>query len=92
ADAIAAVAAEAWPQPGNADEMHEALMGLGVISQDEVQGNAGWQLLLRQLAKAGRALRLVDEKLWLARERLSLLQVLYPGSRLEPALQVLPGF
>ncbi len=29
ADAIAAVAAEAWPQPGNADEMHEALMGLG---------------------------------------------------------------
>ncbi|KIY38673.1 ATP-dependent DNA helicase [Pseudomonas sp. 10-1B] len=92
ADAIAAVEAEAWPQPGNADEMHEALMGLGSISQDEVQGNASWDLLLRQLAKAGRALRLVDEKQWLARERLNLLQVLYPGARLQPALQVLPGF
>lgn len=67
-------------------------MGLGAISEDEVQGNASWELLLRQLAKAGRALRLVDAKLWLARERLSLLQVLYPGARREPALQVLPGF
>ncbi|MGE8383741.1 MAG: ATP-dependent DNA helicase, partial [Pseudomonas putida] len=92
ADAIAAVAAEAWPQPGNADEMHEALMGLGAISQAEVQGNASWDLLLRQLAKNGRALRLAGEKLWLARERLGLLQRLYPEAVLEPALQVLPGF
>jgi ATP-dependent Lhr-like helicase len=37
ADAIAAVAAEAWPQPGNSDEMHEALMSLGAISQAEVE-------------------------------------------------------
>nr|WP_225779013.1 crosslink repair DNA glycosylase YcaQ family protein [Pseudomonas sp. Marseille-Q3773] len=92
ADAIAAVAAEAWPQPGNADEMHEALMGLGVISQDEVRENASWNMLLRQLAKAGRAMRLVEEGLWLARERLGLLHTLYPGARLEPALAVLPGF
>ncbi|RCL23572.1 ATP-dependent DNA helicase [Pseudomonas sp. AFG_SD02_1510_Pfu_092] len=92
ADAIAAVAAEAWPQPGNADEMHEALMSLGAVSQDEVQGNASWGLLLQALAEAGRALRLVDENLWLARERLSLLQALYPGARLDPALPPLPGF
>lgn len=38
-------------------------MGLGAISQAEVQGNASWDLLLRQLAKNGRALRLADEKL-----------------------------
>ncbi|NIE75081.1 DEAD/DEAH box helicase [Pantoea sp. Ap-967] len=92
ADAIAAVRAEAWPAPGNADEMHEALMGLGAISQDEVQANVGWDVLLQQLAKAGRALRLADERLWLARERQNLLQVLYPGSRLEPVLGTLPGF
>ncbi len=92
ADAISAVQAEAWPQPGSADEMHEALMTLGAISQHEVQANPTWGLLLRQLAKAGRALRLPDEHLWLARERLSLLQALYPDARLEPALHVLPGF
>ena len=92
ADAISAVQAEAWPQPGNADEMHEALMTLGAISHDEVQANPSWDLLLRQLAKAGRALRLTDEKLWLARERLNLLQALYPAARMEPALAVLPGF
>ncbi len=72
--------------------MHEALMGLGAISQAEVQGNASWDLLLRQLAKNGRALRLADEKLWLARERLGLLQSVYPDAVLEPALQMLPGF
>lgn len=92
ADAIAAVEAEAWPQPGNVDEMHEALMSLGAISQREVQANPTWGVLLRQLAKAGRALRLPAEQLWLARERLSLLLALYPGSRLAPALEVLPGF
>ncbi|MGJ7547783.1 DEAD/DEAH box helicase [Pseudomonas alloputida] len=92
ADAITAVQAEAWPQPGNADEMHEALMTLGAVSHDEVQANPSWDLLLRQLAKAGRAMRLIDEKLWLARERLNLLQTLYPASRLQPALGILPGF
>ncbi|USS55041.1 DEAD/DEAH box helicase [Pseudomonas kermanshahensis] len=91
-DAIAAVESEAWPQAANADEMHEALMSLGAITAHEVQANAPWDLLLRQLAKAGRALRLPDQQLWLARERLSLLQRVYPGSATEPALNVLPGF
>ncbi|MER2297330.1 MAG: DEAD/DEAH box helicase [Pseudomonas sp.] len=92
ADAIVAVQTEAWPQPSNADEMHEALMSLGVVSENEAQANPSWPLLLRQLAKAGRALQLVDENLWLARERQSLLQTLYPAAHLAPALKPLPGF
>lgn len=92
ADAIAAVAAEAWPQPRNSDEMHETLMSLGAISQAQVSANPGWNLFLRQLAKAGRALRLPREQLWLARERLNLLQAIYPATPLEPALEQLPGF
>ena len=32
-DAIAAVRAEAWPEVRNADEMHEALIGLGIIER-----------------------------------------------------------
>jgi len=92
ADAIAAVEAQAWPQPRNADEMHETLMSLGAISQQEVHANPSWGLLLRQLAKAGRALQMPAQQLWLARERLNLLQALYPQATLTPALGVLPGF
>ncbi|MFJ4432111.1 DEAD/DEAH box helicase [Pseudomonas sp. NPDC089395] len=92
ADAIAAVEAEAWPQPGNADEMHEALMSLGAISQPEVHANASWDLLLRQLAKAGRALQLPTQQLWLARERMNVLHALYPRAPTAPALDILSGF
>lgn len=92
AEAISAVEAEAWPQPVSADEMHEALMGMGAASQAEVRANASWKLLLRQLAKAGRALRLPEQQLWLARERLSLFQALYAHPRLEPDLAPLSGF
>ncbi len=92
ADAIAAVAAEAWPQPGNADEMHEALMSLGAIHCNEAQAEPRWRTLLAQLAKAGRALYLEGQSLWLARERLALLQAVYPGCQPTPAPDVLPGF
>ncbi|WP_248918908.1 DEAD/DEAH box helicase [Pseudomonas entomophila] len=90
ADAIAAVQAEAWPQPANADEMHEALMSLGVISQTEVQANPGWDARLDALSKSGRACRL--QHLWFARERQSLLMALYPEAQLIPSLPLLPGF
>ncbi|MNO72793.1 putative ATP-dependent helicase Lhr [compost metagenome] len=92
AQAIAAVEQEAWPQPANSDEMHEALMSLGAISQAEVQANAGWERLLQTLAKAGRAVRFAEQQLWLARERLGLLMMLYPQALRVPALDVLPGF
>ncbi|MFG0681491.1 DNA glycosylase AlkZ-like family protein [Pseudomonas sp. xss_4] len=92
ADAIAAVAAEAWPQPVNADEMHEALMSLGAISQPEAQAGARWRTLLDQLAKRGRAVYLPEQKLWLARERLTLLKAVYPDCRLAPVVEPLPGF
>jgi len=93
-EAIAAVQTEAWPQPGNADEMHEALMSLGAVNQAEVQANAPWPALLEQLANAGRAglLHTGEQGLWFARERLNLLQACYPQAHLEPALDLLPGF
>ncbi|MFC3551748.1 DEAD/DEAH box helicase [Lysobacter cavernae] len=58
-DAIEAVRGEAWPQVRNADEMHEALMGLGVVTEREVRDNAGWVDWLQQLAKAHRSTRVV---------------------------------
>jgi ATP-dependent Lhr-like helicase len=94
ADAIAAVQAEAWPNPAGSDEMHEALMSLGIITQPEVMANDGWESWLKQLARAGRATCLAgkDQGQWLARERLNLQLALYPDAQLQPALEILPGF
>jgi ATP-dependent Lhr-like helicase len=59
ANAIAAVREEAWPQPRDADEMHEALLALGGINGDELAGNSAWQGLLQELATAERAAQML---------------------------------
>jgi len=95
ADAISAVGEEAWPAPGNLDEMHEALMSLACISDLEVEANPQWREWLNALTSAGRACFLKmnpQRSLWLARERLTCLQALYPQATLQPQQQALPGF
>lgn len=95
ADAITAVAEEAWPNPATADEMHEALMSLAAISEAEAQANPQWPQWLATLAAQGRACRLPvgsSEQLWLALERITCLQALYPQAPLQPALNPVPGF
>ncbi len=93
ADAIASVRDEAWPQPRNADEMHEALGMLGGVSDDEVAAQADWKKWLTALAKAGRATRLLlDGKgrsargVWVAAERLPLLQAIAPEAPMQPTI------
>lgn len=90
-DAIVAVAQEAWPAPNGVDEMHEALMSLACITEAEAQANLNWLDWLNALADSGRACR-INHSLWLARERLSCLQAIYPQGDLSPALEALPGF
>ncbi|WP_192552427.1 DEAD/DEAH box helicase [Pseudomonas sp. IzPS59] len=93
ADAINAVREEAWPTPNGADEMHEALMSLACISDREVDANLHWRDWLNALADTDRACRLQidpEHSLWLARERLTCLQALYPQAH--SALSALPGF
>ena len=87
-DAIAAVAAEAWPAPLNDDEMHEALMSLGALAEGEIQ--TGWAPLLQGLARSGRAARLGladGNHLWLALERVGCLRAIYAEAKLVPPLQ-----
>jgi len=55
--AIDSVREEAWPEARNTDEMHEALMGLGCVSDEDSAANTGWQALLAKLAKDHRATR-----------------------------------
>ncbi|MBD9378051.1 DEAD/DEAH box helicase [Pseudoxanthomonas sp. PXM04] len=90
--AIQAVRAEAWPQPRNPDEMHEALTGVGAITAGEAADNAGWQEWLRALAADGRATRMQvgdggARALWLATEQLPMLRALFPAAPIEPVVE-----
>ncbi|WP_042303520.1 DEAD/DEAH box helicase [Paraburkholderia kururiensis] len=90
AAAIESVAAEAWPLVRDADEMHEALMGLACINEREAEKSDGWPACLAALAQAGRATRMkvaLDDALWVPVERLTCLQALYPQAPCEPALR-----
>ena len=95
AEAIQAVRDEAWPAPTGIDEMHEALMSLACISDAEAQANPRWREWLNALADSGRASHLQinpAQSVWLALERLTCVQAIYPHATLSPPLQALPGF
>lgn len=89
--AIAAVREEAWPQPRNADEMHEALTGLGVIGADEAQQETSWPSWLQALAADGRATCLQAEPTapaaWVAAELLPMLLALHPQRDYQPRIE-----
>jgi ATP-dependent Lhr-like helicase len=94
-DAIKAVADEAWPQPQNVDEMHEALMTLGCITGVEAREHGDWMKWLESLARSGRGTRLQvtpEQALWIPLERLTCLQAIYPAAEMHPPLAALAGF
>ena len=62
AAAIERVEKEAWPEATNADELHDALMLLGVMTEEEVQRTSGGESaehFMSALAAENRATRLV---------------------------------
>ena len=88
--AIERVRGQAWPDPGNAEELHDALCWLTFLTDAEVRGAPGWAEWAQSLAAAGRATRLTlgSRALWVAAERLGLLAALLPGAKLAPAITV----
>jgi ATP-dependent Lhr-like helicase len=52
--AVEQVRVEVWPQAGTPDELHDALMVLGFVTQEEGEG-AGWGRLMERLQAEGRA-------------------------------------
>jgi ATP-dependent Lhr-like helicase len=56
--AIRQVRDEAWPSVDNADELHDALMSMGLCAEAEAQ-RSGWQPHFNQLLQAGRITRLI---------------------------------
>src|SRR5436190_9340271 len=87
-DAIDRVKDEAWPDVGSADELHDALLVMGAIPiADCGLRNADWQGHFEQLAGQRRAGRLLTERpLWIAAERVPMLEAVFPGVGCEPAL------
>ena len=86
AAAIDKVEKEAWPEATNADELHDALLLLAAMTQDEVQrtvhhegnGTAVEQLLNELVAsKRVTRLRASDKSFWTTAERLPMLHVIY---------------
>jgi ATP-dependent Lhr-like helicase len=85
--AIGRVREEAWPDAANADELHDALLWLTFLTDEEARNGPGWSGLLDALAREGRAasLHIPGATLWIAAERLSLFKALRPNASLEPS-------
>jgi ATP-dependent Lhr-like helicase len=84
--AIARVREEAWPEAFSRDELHDALLTLGVITAEEGR-RSGWEPMLHGLAEDRRAgvTRLSSGTvLWVAAERLPELRAVHPGLELAP--------
>jgi len=94
AEAIASVREEAWPEARDADEMHEALMGLGFVTEAEMRDNASWRELFEQLVAQRRATRLSapllspgeGKQICIPAERLPQFVAIFPNLRCEPAI------
>jgi ATP-dependent helicase Lhr and Lhr-like helicase len=90
AAAIEKVCAEAWPRATNADELHETLLLMGVIDDDEVrqmgEGDniSTWLDLLKSERRTGKIA--TPQPFWVAAERLPMLQAVYPGCVVDPGL------
>ena len=93
--AIEKVESEAWPEATNADELHDALMLLAVMTHDEVQrtvhhesNGSGADQLLNELVASKRAtqLRVSDKTFWITAERSPMLRAIYENVDVDPAV------
>jgi ATP-dependent Lhr-like helicase len=91
-EAIQRVRREAWSEATNADELHDALLGLAFVTEEEVARNDGWSSLLAALAEAKRVTQLTLQSsaraLWIAAERLPQLACVLPDARHSPPVVV----
>jgi ATP-dependent Lhr-like helicase len=80
--AIDRVREEVWPEPRNADELHDALVELGFVTAQE---GAEWQELFVEL-KADRRAAVLNGRLWVAAERLPQIKAIFADTTLEPPI------
>jgi ATP-dependent Lhr-like helicase len=87
-EAIDRVREEAWPDVGNAEELHDALLWLGCATEAEVAASAPWSGWLQALA-ADRRVTLLDNgaaRIWVTAERLNQFRLVWPKAKLAPEI------
>ncbi len=90
AAAIAAVCEEAWPEPRDVDEMHDALAVLGFVTDEEARAGQ-WSAMLDALAASGRAAKMsAANGVWVSAERLPELRAVHLQASFAPAITA-PG-
>ncbi len=88
--AIEAVREEAWPKPGNADELHDALLLSGFLAEKEVDGEDR-RIYFEELVKDNRATTVIlndSRLLWIATENLPFILKVYPQKTIRPEISV----
>jgi len=85
--AIAQVRQEAWPVVRDAEELHDLLMNLAAMREEEA---AAWKAWFDALVLSRRAavVRLAEATFWIASERWALIRAVYPGTPAEPAIRL----
>jgi len=87
--AIARVRDEAWPDAASADELHDAMVWLGFLTDMEARSREGWTDWLDDLAKARRVTQLTTSHgmtLWAPAELLPHVRAVWPDAGLEPQI------
>jgi ATP-dependent Lhr-like helicase len=95
ANAIARVRDEAWPDPRDPDELHDALTTVGFLTADELSRIPSSDSWVGQLAGSGRAARIsgsgVHSPLWTAAERLPEILAVIHDAAIEPVIAAPPS-
>ena len=86
--AIARVREDAWPDAANADELHDALVWLGFLTEAEADARQNWKEWLVALARSRRValLSAPQGEFWIPAERLRQFEAVYPDTVVEPAI------
>jgi ATP-dependent Lhr-like helicase len=87
-EAIARVRGETWPEAENADELHDALVWLGFLTDAEIAADPRFDGWLKQLAVMKRAGRVAGMTLWISAERAAQFRAVWPRAKIEPKVGV----
>ncbi len=86
--AIDQVAADAWPTIRDADELHDALLSLVVMTPVEATDVRGWLDALVASGRATRVQRSTGDDWWIAAENWPLVRALDPQATARPAVSL----
>ena len=87
-EAIRRVREQAWPEVESPDELHDALLLIGYLTEEE---GVPWDGHFQELLAGRRATRLevkADYSLWVACERLPMFEAIFPHAKAEPLVDV----